>query len=270
MPRYFGSTHGDAYMYATTAGAEYVHQALARAIDDGNDFIALGSVEALGAIAGQKSLLYNLGTSQPLIDALSYNHKAVRYSAALAMGRAGPQQEFAGSQMVTRNLSEALLEDPQPAPETSELYNKWSQVSYPIRAAEVLLELSRTRNPIIDVSGARQSLINASQSENSQLKILAGQALAYLNSPGAQRAIAQMGLDENNPQDVRIQAFYSLATGAKVNGNLLDDETISGIYGLVGSEQVPEALRTAASIAYGALDLPSEKVKELILDQAKT
>ena len=33
-PKYFGSGHADAMTYATTAGAEYLHQALARGVKD--------------------------------------------------------------------------------------------------------------------------------------------------------------------------------------------------------------------------------------------
>ncbi|GAI52816.1 unnamed protein product, partial [marine sediment metagenome] len=39
MPNYFGPGHADATVYATTAGAEYLHQALARAIKDENAYV---------------------------------------------------------------------------------------------------------------------------------------------------------------------------------------------------------------------------------------
>ncbi|GAG14622.1 unnamed protein product, partial [marine sediment metagenome] len=66
MPDYFGPGHADAFVYATTAGAEYLHQGLARAVKDKNAYIALGLVEALATTAGEKSLLYRLGIAQPL------------------------------------------------------------------------------------------------------------------------------------------------------------------------------------------------------------
>jgi hypothetical protein len=99
---------------------------------------------------------------------------------------------------------------------------------------------------------------------------LAGQTLAYLDSPGAQRAIAAMALETNNDPNVRISAFVSLATSAKLNANMLPDETIDAIYSLISSNETDNELRSTAAAAYGALNLPSRKVKDLILDQAKS
>jgi hypothetical protein len=79
-----------------------------------------------------------------------------------------------------------------------------------------------------------------------------------------------MALAESNTMDVRISAFDSLANSAKLNANLLDDEKIDAIYSLVSSQEIDPKLRSAAAAAYGALNLPSRKVKDLILDQAKS
>jgi hypothetical protein len=66
MPDYFGPGHADAMTYATTAGPEYLHQALGRAVKDMNAYVALGTIEALATIAGEKSLLFRVGSAQPL------------------------------------------------------------------------------------------------------------------------------------------------------------------------------------------------------------
>ncbi|GAJ06956.1 unnamed protein product, partial [marine sediment metagenome] len=50
----------------------------------------------------------------------------------------------------------------------------------------------------------------------------------------------------------------------------LNNEMIDAIYGLVSSQEVDPELRSAAASAYGALNLPSQKVKDLILDQARS
>ncbi|MFA5424715.1 MAG: HEAT repeat domain-containing protein, partial [Phycisphaerae bacterium] len=52
MPEYFGQGHASASVYATTAGPEYLHQALARAINDKNAYLALHTIEALATTAG--------------------------------------------------------------------------------------------------------------------------------------------------------------------------------------------------------------------------
>ena len=133
-----------------------------------------------------------------------------------------------------------------------------------------MLKLAQTRNPVIDLSAAQRALINATKDKRTDIQMLAGQILAHLDSPDAQRSIASMALDQTNTMDVRISAFDSLAVSAKINANLLDGERIDAIYSLVSSQEIDPQLRSAAAAAYGALNLPSQKVKVLVLDQAKS
>ena len=268
MPAYFGERHADALVYATTAGVEYLHQALARAVTDNNAHVALGVIEALATTAGEKSLLYQMGPSQPLLQALSFNDRMVRYSAAIAIGAAGPKEGFAESKLVVANLAEALGQNSTAG---SAGANGWSEEiaeNYAVRAAEAMLSLAQARNSVLDLSAAQPALESAVSDE--RIQVLAGQVLAYLNSPGAQRAIAAMALDENNAPDVRISAFNSLANSAKLNANMLPDEMIDTIYALISSDATDSDIRSTAAAAYGALNLPSRKVKDLILDQAKS
>ncbi len=268
MPAYFGERHADALVYATTAGVEYLHQALARAVKDKNAHVALGVIEALATTAGEKSLLYQMGPSQPLLQALSFNDRMVRYSAAIAIGAAGPKEGFAESKLVVANLAEALG---QSSLTSAGGANGWSEEiaeNYAVRAAEAMLSLAQARNSVLDLSAAQLALESAVRDE--RIQTLAGQILAYLDSPGAQRAIAAMALEANNAPDVRISAFISLATSAKLNANMLPDETIDAIYALISSDATDTELRSTAAAAYGALNLPSRKAKDLILDQAKS
>ena len=263
MPAYFGAGHADAIVYATTAGAEYLHQALARAVEDKNAYVALGVVEALAAAGGERSLLYRLGAEQPLVRALTFDDRAVRYSAAIAIAAGGPTEYFAESRIVAEILSEALGEN-------TGLANRWVAESYDVRAVRVMLKLAQTRNAVIDLSIAQSALISATMGNNGEIQILSGRVLAHLESPDAQRAIAAMALVETNDMGVRLSAFDSLAISAKLNANLLDEAMIDAIYSLVGSQDIDAELRSAAAAAFGALNLPSQKVKDLILDQARS
>ncbi len=266
MPNYFDPGHADAMTYATTAGPEYLHQALARAIKDKNAYVALCAVEALAVTAGEKSLFHRIGPTQPLVQALSFDDKAVRYSAAIAITAAGPRKKFAESKLVVKNLSQAI----EQASDNTEKWNEELANSYALRAAEVMLKSAQARNSVIDLSAAQSTLIDATKSKWIEMQVLACKILASLNSPDAQRAIAAMALTESNTRDVRISAFDSLAVSAKLNANLLDDDKIDAIYSLVSSEATNPELRSAAAAAYGSLNLPSQKVKDLILDQAKS
>ncbi len=270
MPEYFGQGHPFAIVYATTAGPEYVHQALARALKDGNAYVAFGAVKALAANAGEKSLFYRVGAKQPLLDALTFDDKAVRYTAAIAIAAAGPKESFDESRLVVDNLVQALAETTEQSTQDRGLWNPNMADVYANQAAQVMFNLAQTQNPAIDLSKALEPLINASKDQRRRIRILAAQILARLDAPQAQGAIAQMALSENNPMDIRIAAFDSLALSAKINANLLSDDTVDVIYSLIASSEANSDLRSAAAAAFGALNLPSRKVKNLILDQAKS
>ncbi|MBN2138079.1 MAG: HEAT repeat domain-containing protein [Sedimentisphaerales bacterium] len=268
MPEFFGDAHADALVYATTAGVQYLHQALARAVKDEDAYVALGVVESLATTAGEKSLLYRLGTVQPLVEALRFNNRAVRYSAAIAIALAGPTEKFAEAKLVVANLAAALGQDAEPA-KADELWSEQVANTYAVRAAKAMLSLAERRNKVVDLSLAQPFLMNAANDTRPQIQQLCGQVLAYLDSPDAQRAIAAMALSDKNSTEVRITAFGSLAVSAKLNASMLIEQMIDGIYELIKSDQTDPDLRSAAAAAYGALNLPSQKVKDLILDQAK-
>lgn len=264
MPEYFGDGHADAMTYATTAGAEYLHQALARALANKETVVALGVVEAMAVNAGTKSLLYQLGTEQPLAKALTYEDQKVRYSAAIAIALALPTTGFVGSETIVENLSEAIIQN-----DANSLGAELSS-KYAFRAIRAMQMLALTHNTIVDLSKASGSLIQITLSANPEMQVLAADVLARLESPEDQRAIAVMALSEKNSPEVRVAAFGSLAVSAKQNACLLLSEQIDAIYALVSSTATDPALRAAAAGAYGALNLPSEKVKTLILDQSKS
>lgn len=264
MPEYFGEGHADAMTYATTAGPEYLHQALERAISDGDAYVALGVVEAMAVNAGEKSLLYRLGTEQPLAKALSFEDRKVRYSAAIAFAEANPVNEFVGSDLIAENLAEAVRG------QDIDAIGADTAKTYALRAVEAMYKLALTRNKIVNLSMALSALIEVTQKSDPQMQVLSSQVLAHLESPEAQRAIGKMAMTDQNDTAVRIAAFASLALSAKINANLLLTEQIDEIYDLVSSTEADADLRAAAAGAYGALNLPSEQVKNLILDQSKS
>jgi len=262
-PKYFAQGHADAMTYATTSGPEYLHQALARAVKDKDVVVALGTVEALARNAGEKSLMYRFKTSQPLIDALTFDDRAVKFSAAIAIALAGPTEKFAESKLVAKNLAEII----SIAPDAN--WPKETADAYAVRACNAMLKLAQTRNKVVDLSPALSSLVSATNDTRDNIKTLAAQILAYLSSPDAQRAIAEMALKEDNKTEIRVAAFDCLATSAKVNANLLLDEQIDRIYSIVQSTEADAGLRSSAAAAFGSLNLPSKRVKDLILNQAK-
>ncbi len=113
QPGYFGPLHPDAATYALTMGPEYLHRVLARALTDHNRPVALAAIHTLQRNSGQQSLLYELDASQPLIKAMSFPDREIRFSAALAVGGVLPHKNFDHSEMVVPILAEALRQKGQ-------------------------------------------------------------------------------------------------------------------------------------------------------------
>ncbi len=263
MPAYFGQGHADAMTYATTAGPEYLHQSLERALKNNEAAVALGVVEALAVNAGEKSLLYRVGTSQPLADALSYADRKVQYSAAIAFAEAGPVEPFTGSELIVKHLASAIAQEGK-----DQLGDDLSK-AYAMRAVQAVYKLALSRNKVVDLSLAQAALIAATAGDWPQMQTAAADVLAYLSSPEAQRAIAATAMHEQNGKDIRLAAFAALARSAKLNANLLLSEHVDALYALVASTEAEPDIRAGAAGAFGALNLPSERVRTLILERAK-
>ena len=95
--------------YVRAAGAWYAQQVLDRALGDYNSAVAIGAIKALTLTAGAESLVEPLeGGAQPLVEAMTYPDRRVRFLAAMALANALPQKRFTGYEMVLLTLNEAL------------------------------------------------------------------------------------------------------------------------------------------------------------------
>lgn len=102
--------------YALASGAKYLQDVLARAMKDKDSAVALGAIEALAKSSGAKSLIEPLaGGAQPLVQALSYPDRQVRFLAAESLARALPDKRFTGQDQVMSVLNEALRQTGQKA-----------------------------------------------------------------------------------------------------------------------------------------------------------
>ncbi len=94
--------------YAMLAGPERLHDVLARAIADTDAELALDAIEALANTAGTDALINRGAAKQPLLAALSYPDRRVRFRAAEALAKVRPSETFPGAHRVTAVLSEAV------------------------------------------------------------------------------------------------------------------------------------------------------------------
>jgi hypothetical protein len=94
--------------YAMLAGPQRQHEVLHRALDDSDVALALDAIAALSSTAGPDALTSREGTVKPLIRALTYPDRRVRYSAAIALANARPKVAFTDSYRVVPVLAEAV------------------------------------------------------------------------------------------------------------------------------------------------------------------
>lgn len=99
--------------YLKAAGPLRQHDVLATALADSDSALALDAIAALGETAGTNVLLNLSGQEQPLLAALAYPDRRVRWRAAHVLTNARPTEPFPGSFRVVPVLTEALRQTGQ-------------------------------------------------------------------------------------------------------------------------------------------------------------
>lgn len=135
-----------------------------------------------------------------------------------------------------------------------------------LRAAHLLARLAISRGQVLNLAVAEPTLLSSLGDKRPEVVQAVGDAVALLESPRAQAALAQRAADGKTPPEMRVSLYKALATSAKFNGNKLDPSTLGDLQQVVVSEK-DLSVRSAAAEARGALNLPAEQVKSLILDR---
>ncbi|MFQ5422908.1 MAG: HEAT repeat domain-containing protein [Phycisphaerae bacterium] len=137
-----------------------------------------------------------------------------------------------------------------------------------LRTAAALRGIAENGGTVFDFKRAVDALIKALDNRSVELRISCAHTLALAALPKAQASIADVALDAERPQTERVKAFGSLAESARRNGNLLGGEHVQQLIQLTMTEE-NLVLRSAASKALGALDLPTNKASEIIRNQSR-
>jgi hypothetical protein len=137
---------------------------------------------------------------------------------------------------------------------------------YALRAAKLLGTIAKARGAtVLDTRPAEQTLLNATTDPRPEVAKEVGNVLAWVDSPQVQPALAHVAGDEKTPPDVRVALYKALAANAKNFGNHLQGPQFAAIQTVVQKGDAPE-LRNSAAEAAGALKLPGDQAKRLILD----
>ncbi len=135
---------------------------------------------------------------------------------------------------------------------------------FALRSADLLAKLAINGNKVLDVASAQPSLIASLEDSRPNVVKAVGGVLALLNDKQVQTALVTKAGDEKAPEEVKIALFKALATNAKNNGNQLEPDTLAIVQKAVASGASLE-VRSAAAEARGALNLPVDQAKTLIM-----
>jgi len=185
-------------------------------------------------------------------------------------------QQEAAALDITRQ--DALVETVSAHSDETELEAAWEAVrartgqakmdpalalSLALQATETLRQIAVDGRTVFDLGPAEPALIGALSATEERLATLAASVLALIHSPTAQRAIAHVALDAGNNPSLRIAAYTSLAQSARNHGQMLEEKQISELVQLAQDDK-DLTLRTAASLALGAMNLSTNQASEII------
>ncbi|HUU82000.1 MAG TPA: HEAT repeat domain-containing protein [Phycisphaerae bacterium] len=130
-------------------------------------------------------------------------------------------------------------------------------------AASTLQRIANAGATVLDCRVAEPALIAALSADDEELRLRCTSVLALLPTVTAQQAIADLALNVDQTESLRMAAFSSLADSAKTIGNRLDDARVQAL--LSAAREEPDlTMRTAASQALGALNLSDNQASEII------
>jgi hypothetical protein len=139
--------------------------------------------------------------------------------------------------------------------------------TYALRAAELLQKLAMSRS-VLDLTPAEGASLGALRDARPEVVKTAGNALGWLNSRDAQSAILAVAANDKTGDDVKISLYKSLASNAKNFGNRLSAQQVTQLDKIVESTTNND-VKSAAAEARGALNLPPDQAKDLIVKQSR-
>ncbi|MCE5280244.1 MAG: HEAT repeat domain-containing protein [Planctomycetaceae bacterium] len=371
-----------ATFYLQSASARYQQAVLQRGLNDYHTPTVLAAINALINTNGAQNMIRTGQGTQPLVDALTYPAREVRFLAAESLALAQPTERFTGSQGVLPVLCEALRQVAQPramivvsdqdarnalkdsvraagyevfeeadadkavtaahaaggvdvfvtasAPDpmavlgllrregrfaTTPLVvaaeatenrrvlaerdkrvllighdaaktnvaeamakavelgagkpmDKARAEMWAVRSANAIRQLALTNNKVLEYVQCQPALVTALVGPG-KVQVAVAETLAHYSDAPSQRAIAALACSAKTAAAVRVPVYASATVSVRRFGNQLTESQAGDIVHCVVEPKNAGPIRMAASQLMGALDLPSEKIKPLILSTEK-
>jgi hypothetical protein len=163
-------------------------------------------------------------------------------------------------------LTEAIMKARERAGATA--MDEASSAAYAQRAATLLERLAISRGQVLDVTTATPALVRALDDSRVEIAKSAAAVLSLIDVKDVQATIAAKALDEKSPDDLKVAAFKAVARSAKFWGNQLNADMTDALQKVVETHANLQ-VRSAAAEAQGALNLPPDRAKNLIINQSQ-
>ncbi len=136
------------------------------------------------------------------------------------------------------------------------------------RAGELLKEIG-LGSSIYTLQTAQPQLLASLDDERVAIQQLAAEIVALLEGAEPQQALLRKGTNPDTAEPVKVSAFQALATSAKRHGNQLGDADLDALMEAATTAE-SMATRAAAAEAIGALSLPVDQARRLIIRDTAT
>ncbi len=140
---------------------------------------------------------------------------------------------------------------------------------YATRAADLLAKIAVNRSPVFDLTVTLNLLLSALEDSRPDIVKSDAIVLGLINSPEVQPALLAKATDDKTADDLKIAVYKALATNSRNFGNKLTSRQVGVLQNVVGTAANLD-VRTAAAEARGALNLPADQAKLLIIGQSRT
>ncbi len=131
------------------------------------------------------------------------------------------------------------------------------------QAGELLADIGLGAS-VFSLETGRETLLSALDDARPEIRQMSAKLVSMLDGADPQQALVSLGIDDRADDETRIAAFEGLSASAKRIGNQLDGADIDRLLQAASTSESLD-VRSAAAEAVGALSLPVDQAKQLII-----
>src|SRR5260370_1203610 len=137
-----------------------------------------------------------------------------------------------------------------------------------VRSAGLLGKLAISRGQVLNLPDAQPTLLGSLDDARPEIAKAGAFVLGLLDSREPQPALLTKASDEKTADELKVATLKAGSTSARFFGNRLSTEQADSLKKLAETAQNAD-VKTASSEWLGALNLPSDEAKTLIVNQSR-